>query len=235
MFMKKILFLIIILYSYHLNAQIVIREEDDSETLVIGDGDKISKSYAKVTNNIWKVDVLGVVYGKYGGTYERELLNFLSIQASVGMTYLNFADYYLSLFSFDQSVNIAPGKNLAVKDYRFNNVLNAKPGYFFSAMPKIYYRGDGFEGGYLGLGFNYSKWNYKESKRDIEYNAIDNNQIGGELAFGYQIINGKMALDVSTFFGVNKNSSNLFSGANNYHADYISFHYGVSIKLGRYF
>ncbi len=235
MFMKKILFSVFIICAFKLNAQIVITEEADTETLIISDGDKTSKGGRKVSDNIWKVDVIGPVYGKYGVSYERELLSFLAIQATVGMTYYNFSDYYLSLFSFNKSVPLAPGKNLYVGDYRKQNILNAKPGFYFNAMPKIYVRGDGFEGFYLGLGLNYNKWSYKKTKREVDYNAIDNKQLGGEFALGYQVINGKMAVDVSTSFGANRNSTSLSDQVQEYNAQYVTFYYGISLKLGRYF
>lgn len=236
MFMKKILFLLFITCAYHLNAQIVITEEAETETLVISDGDKASKSNRKkVSDNIWKVDVIGPVYGKYGASYERELLDFLAIQATIGMTYYNFSDYYLAFFSFNQIVPLAPDKSLAVGDYRRQNILNAKPGFYFNAMPKVYVRGDGFEGFYLGLGFNYNKWNYKKTNREVDYNAIDNKQLGGELALGYQVINGRMAVDVSTSFGANRNSTSLSDRVQEYNAQYVTFYYGISLKLGRYF
>lgn len=233
--MKKILFLIFLMSAFSSHAQIVISEKSDNEIIFIEDGDKTSRNHTRVTSNVWKIDVLGPVYGKYGVSYERELISFLAVQASVGMTYYNFSEFYMSLFSYEQSVNFAPGRNLRLKQYRFQNVLNAKPGFFFNAMPKVYVRGDGFEGFYLGLGFNYSKWNFKETERDVDYNAIDNNQVGGEFALGYQVINGKMALDFSTSFGVHRNSVNFFDSADRYRADYLSFYYGLSLKLGRYF
>lgn len=234
--MKKILFLLFVLSSFSLNAQIIIHDEKESETLIIGEGDLTTKTNSKVTKNIWKVDALGVLYGKYGATYERELFDFLSIQSSVGMTYINFAEYYLSMFSFDQKINLEGNKrSLGVRSFRRDNIFNAKPGYFFNISPKVYFKSDGFEGPYLGVDFNYSRYNYKEKKDFEDYNAINNNQLGGSLFWGYQAINKRMVLDFSLALGVNSNKSNLFLVDQKYNIQYISFYYGVSLKLGRYF
>jgi hypothetical protein len=234
--MKKILFLIFVLSSISLNAQIIIHDEKESETLIIGEGDLTTKTNSKVTKNIWKVDALGVLYGKYGATYERELFDFLSIQSSVGMTYINFAEFYLTIFSFSQEVELEGSKSsLGIGDFRRENIFNAKPGYFFNISPKVYFRADGFEGPYLGVDFTYNRYNYKEKKNFHDYNAINTNQLGGSLFWGYQAINKRMVLDFSLALGVTSNKTNLFLEDQKYNIQYLSFYYGVSLKLGRYF
>ncbi len=234
--MKNILFIIFALSTLtSVSAQIVITDQKDTETLEISEGDKATKSNKRVTKNNWKVDVLGVVFGKYGVTYERELFDFLSIESSVGMTYINFSEFYLSFFSFDKSVDITANKDVPIKELRSTNILNAKPGYFFNVRPKFYLEGFGFEGMYLSPGFNYSKYNYKKIEDRPNYNAINNTQIGGEFGLGYQWINGKSVVDFSTSFGLNSNNANMLYKDQEYNIQYLSFYYGISLKLGRYF
>lgn len=218
------------------HAQLVITEKDDEEKIVISDNNttSINKNF-KISKNNLKVDVLGAIFGKYGVSYERELFDFLSVESTIGLTYINFADYYLSLFMGDRSAPLGSSNNLQLRNYTSENILNAKPGYFIDITPKVFFRADGFEGVYLGLSFNYNHFNYKESNKIETYNAIDKKQIGGKVQIGGQVINGKMVLDLSTSFGIYNNHTNLFDklDQNKYNTQFLSFYYGIGLKLGR--
>jgi hypothetical protein len=114
-----------------------------------------------------KIGLLEITSGMYGLTYEKELNDFLGIQAGVGLTGRNFL-YGLGLTgaaekSQQKSSNFPEGVPYVSDQYdnyyKYDD-REARMGFYLLAEPKLYIHEYGFDGPYFGLNIQYRRYNY---------------------------------------------------------------------------
>ena len=189
------------------------------ETTVIFFGSEAaaSKSDSKYDANAVKLGIFEMIQGLYGFSYERELSDLFSIQAGLGLTGRNWTYGVLG------SDGLGPGsaeqssptftyeKDYIDEDYDFKS-RKAAPGFYIALQPKFYYADeDGMDGTYLGLNFQYRRYNYDafgtltndyaEFKSGNDIREFEKQTILA-LSWGYQNMNEKTVIDYHIAAGI---------------------------------
>jgi hypothetical protein len=138
----------------------------DSTTVIIFNTSetKAKKKKASGESNIIKISPLGLLSGTFPLTFERRITDFFSLQVSGGITSKN---YSRALFASNEDAKITysyPWSDENTEDvseslYKFS-YRKAKLGYMASVQPRIYFESEGLEGPFLGLSFDYYRYNF---------------------------------------------------------------------------
>lgn len=239
--MKGILFFILLILGYNVFGQ--VHSVDDNSIIIIRDDNAIivsdepgtSATMYKPIKDALKFDLAGMVYGKYGVYYEREIAPVFSVEAGVGITFFDVSELIFGQLP-DKSF-VVNANFLSLSDYRWINIFKSKPGYFLQLSPKFYLKNNGFDGLYLGVGGFYSQWNYKERFDEESYFAgSSQNRIGGSLLFGYQRFGAKTCLDITVgIIGYKNKAKALLEDGGEFEFSYGSFSNVFALKLGPVF
>jgi hypothetical protein len=139
----------------------------DSTTVIIFNTPetKAKKKKASGESNIIKISPLGLLSGTFPLTFERRITDFFSLQVSGGITSKNFSR---TLFASKDNAKITysyPWSDESTEDiseplYEFK-YRKATLGYMASVQPRVYFESDGLEGPFLGLSFDYYRYNFE--------------------------------------------------------------------------
>lgn len=170
--MKKLLFLIVLFcLSGTLAVKAQKKKHADSSTVIIftnSSSEHKKKKKATGESNIIKISPLGLASGTFPITYERRITDYFSMQGSAGITMRNYAR---GLFIHRKDGNDANIKytypwtdeymyDISEPLYGFD-FRKAKMGYMVSLQPRIYFESEGLDGGFLGLSFDYYRYNFQ--------------------------------------------------------------------------
>ena len=189
------------------------------ETTVIFFGSEAaaSKADSKYDANAVKLGIFEMIQGLYGFSYERELSDLFSIQAGLGLTGRNWtygvlgSDWFGSAAAEQSSPTFTNGNDERDEDYDYKS-RKAVPGFYIALQPKFYYADeDGMDGTYLGLNFQYRRYNYDaygtltndyaEFKSGNDIREFEKQTILA-LSWGYQNMNEKTVIDYHIAAGI---------------------------------
>jgi hypothetical protein len=220
--MKKFLFLVaLICLTGTLTVKAQKKKFADSSTVIIFTNNSEHKKKKKATgeSNIIKISPLGLVSGTFPITYERRITDYFSMQGSAGITMRNYAR---GLF-----INRKDGTDANIKyhypwadesqydvseplygfDYR-----KAKMGYMVNLQPRIYFASEGLDGGFLGLSFDYYRYNFEipGMVSTTPYSSTQTGDIKKEyenimdymVHFGTQVLYDRISLEYSLAVGM---------------------------------
>ncbi len=215
------------------------------EIIQFGDnaGGGRSKQGQPSSKYIVKVAPLAFVAGYFPVFLEREYLDWLSLQAGVGITFKSVINELLS--DFGSSIYEDSGSYI---DYSYRK---ATPGILLSFAPRLYFESDGFEGGYLSPEIRFNTQNTKAQKPNPS--SIDLMRLNGEydpesykhldlmIHYGQQTLYPKLTLDWSFGLGirsVNSKVQTVFQNNGNTwtssfeESSYNSFRVQLGLRLG---
>jgi hypothetical protein len=193
----------------------------------------------KYPKNAVKVGLFRPVYGEAPIYYDRELADFFSIQANVGLTFRNL--YY------DLERIFFGGGGSDEHLYTFYEHRKTGIGVCTGIEPRFFFAGDGFEGWFIGFPVQYAIHNYKANTFNLD-GTYSNETIKEKMKsiyfsinFGDQVHFDKVVLD--GYFGIGlwhrtetRLSGNEFNPVNDLvDSKRIKLYYTVGLSLGGLF
>jgi hypothetical protein len=131
-------------------------------TVIIISNDANTSSYNKPKRkhpkNAIKVGLFRPIYGEATLYYDRELADFFSLQANVGLTFRN-------LYYDMHSIFRGSSKYGSFDDYTHRK---AGLGVCAGIEPRFFFANDGFEGWYISFPLGYAVHNYKANKINLD-------------------------------------------------------------------
>lgn len=162
----------------------------------------------KYAGNIVKVAPLAFMYGYFPLFYEREITNWLGIQAAAGVTFRPFlADTELFKEFYVNAFDCECG------NYRDYSYRDAKLGFLMGVSPRLYIKSEGLEGTYFAPEVRWYSWRTKAQKPAPDYN-LTNARLSGiydeeKIHFtdvmvhcGWQTLYPRLSLDWSVGVGL---------------------------------
>lgn len=232
-------------------AQKKKQAKDSTVVITFSETSTTSKKKKKASGdaNIVKIAPLGFISGSFPLLYERKIADFLTIEAGAGLTHRN---YMRGVFRNKDGVNLDESydnTDIAEGSYKFDN-RKAVMGYMFRVMPKIYFESEAPEGSYLGLQYNYGRYNFEIPRLDANEKYTGQNQSEYEnisdlmVYFGRQVVNDRITVDFSTGLGIRNvkgvkytashdSNGNLVDGLTPYKQTV--FNYGMGLTIGYHF
>ncbi len=209
--------------------------------------------------NIIKIAPLGFITGVIPFYYEREFSDYLSVQGGVGFTTRNYGREVTQSDNnkLDFYNNTLNTQDIAPAYYKFDN-RTPELGFMFSLQPRVYFNSDGLDGGFFGISYNSSRFNFSSnvvngyngttasfgSDKHKEYENIQDIFV----VFGHQALYDKLTLEYTAEAGFrNVNGSKyvaypISSGGGNYTIqdgtkDYSTsnLYFNVGLKVGFHF
>ena len=199
-------------------------KQRDSSIIIFSESPRPTKSSKKYTagdNNVIKIAPLGFLKGCLPVYYERRIADFFTIQAGVGVTTRN----YIRGLVYDALDNDNTDKSniqyswntsntsdiYGGEDDLFNyNYRKAKPGYFVSLQPRLYFESEAPEGSFLALSFDHYQYNSQsQALAGNDYNVRGNKTIDEYekmndlmVVFGSQVLYDRISLEYTSGIGV---------------------------------
>jgi hypothetical protein len=232
--MKKFLFLVaIICLSGTLTVKAQKKKLADSSTVIIFTNNSVHKKKKKAAgeSNIIKISPLGLASGTFPITYERKITDFFSMQGSAGITMRNYAR---GLFIHKKDGIEENGikyhypwadenaYDISEPIYGFD-FRKAKMGYMASLQPRIYFGSEGLDGGFLGLSFDYYRYNFQipgmvstgpySSTQTGDIKKEYENIMDYMVHFGTQVLYDRMSLEYSLAVGMRNVSGSKYVAA----------------------
>jgi hypothetical protein len=217
----------LMLFSTAVFSQEVVTFESGTSSASTGKK-KSRKSAQSSEKNIVKINPLGFLIGRTHVSFERELTETFSIQASVGVTSKR---YLLDILDtrgdddnepssrFNKGVTYSPNV-IDPENIDFADVTKRKYslGYSFALEPRVYLSSEGLSGGYFGLSGGYRTFNYTQSASDISRvsgsTLSPNKSFKGKstetdllVRYGSQILNDKISIDWNVSIGLRTTKS----------------------------
>ncbi len=208
-------------------------------------------------NNVIKVAPLGFLSGTFPLLYERRISDFFTIQAGGGLTNKNYVRALWLKASDEFSDSKYSWNNGSYSDeadelYNFNS-RTAQMGYMYTIEPRIYFESEAPEGSFLGLAYNYTRYNFqiptlsKTGSYEYEHNGSPvkeyENITDYLVHFGGQQLFDRISLEYSTAVGLRKISGSKYvayddgiklkDGLNTYNDKKITF--AIGFKVGYHF
>jgi hypothetical protein len=253
--MKKKLLLMLTLSLVFQVAISQTRKKVDSSTVIIFNegGTQTSKKKRSSESNIIKIAPLGFLSGTFPLLYERRFTDFFSIQVAGGLTARNYvrnailketAIEYKYPWNDSYTDQAAPAYDMEHH--------KAKMGFMASVQPRIYFASEGLDGSFLGLSFDYYRYNFEiprltgsggsythNGSPQSEYENIKDFMVH----FGYQTLYDNISLEYTTAIGLRSttgskyaagyNGSQLIEGFATYKQSALNFNIGI--KVGYHF
>ncbi|GAA4318566.1 hypothetical protein [Flaviaesturariibacter amylovorans] len=232
------------------------REARDSSVTIIFSEEKTTRKKKKVSGdaNIIKIAPLGFITGQFPLLYERRLTDFLTVQVGGGLTNRNYMRGLMIRARDEDASSI-------IKEYPWSNTNDfdmdqteqlysfeyrkPKMGYMYRVEPRIYFENEAPEGNYIGLQYNYARYNFSipayvngEHSGDLrdEYENITDFMVH----FGNQWVHDRITIESSSAIGLRKvkgskyvNNGNGSEGFATY--DKSSINFGVTFTIGYHF
>ena len=264
--MKKIILMLLMTIPVFAFAQsnskdTVIRIELDHSKY-----DKHNKK-ASTEKNIIKFSPLGFLTGAFPIYYERVVNDFFSVQTGLGFTSRNYMRSIIQQASENNNINFdypwdpnAPITDQTEESYYFQ-YRSAAPGFMFTIQPRLYFESDAPDGAYLGVSYDFYRYNFKTPKMRYDSFSQSYNQRGGMLlnehenisdlmaTFGYHYVYDHLSVDYSigtgirnvrgvkyhfaTGYDINSNPITPIEGFSTYKQT--TFNFNLGIKVGYHF
>jgi len=225
------------------------------------------KKKASTEQNIIKFSPIGFLTGAFPIYYERVVNDFFTVQTGVGFTNRNYLRSIIQQasendgikFNYPWDVN-APITDLTEDSYFFE-YRSAAPGYMFTIQPRLYFESDAPDGAYLGISYDFYRYNFNTPQMRYDSNySFNYTQRGGKLlkehenisdlmaTFGYHDVYDHLSIDYSIGMGIrNVRGVKYFYAIEDYgnpqitpiegFADYkqTTFNFNLGIKVGYHF
>jgi hypothetical protein len=251
---KKLLFILIMSFAFHVTFSQTRKKVDSSTVIIFNEGGtQTSKKKRSSESNIIKIAPLGFLSGTFPLLYERRFTDFFSIQVAGGLTARN---YVRNAFQKETEIEYKYPWNDTYTDQSApaHDMENrkAKMGFMGSIQPRIYFASEGLDGSFLGLSFDYYRYNFEipgltgsggsytqNGSPKSEYENIKDFMVH----FGYQTLYDNISLEYTTAIGLRNtmgskyaagyNGSQLIEGFATYKQSAINFNIGI--KVGYHF
>jgi hypothetical protein len=228
--------------------------------------DKHNKK-ASTEKNIIKFSPLGFLTGSFPIYYERVVNDFFTVQTGLGFTSRNYIRSIIQQASENNNIKYnypwdpsSPITDLTEDSYYFQ-YRTATPGFILSIQPRLYFESDAPDGAYLGISYDFLRYNFKTTgMRDDPFNIGSTTQVGGPVkkehenisdlmaTFGYHDVYDHLSIDYSVGMGIrNVRGIKYYYGIENFgtppitpiegFADYkqTTFNFNLGIKVGYHF
>lgn len=210
--MKTILLLFFTMTSSFLFGQ---------KTKIVEFGNNKNEDY-EYKRNVIKTSPTTFIFGKQPIEFERELTNFLSLQAGVGVTFYTaisnlsgsiFSDFWSDVFD---NCNTGQWQEDYCDDLSDRSIRNGKLGLMFSISPRLWFGSDGIDGSYVAPVLRYS--NFKNQVQRIqegipteirlldEFDDESTRNIDLVVHYGYQILNEVVTWEYFGGLGLRNNT-----------------------------
>jgi hypothetical protein len=177
--------------------------------------------------NIIKINPLGFLIGKTHVSFERELSQTFSVQASLGLTSKRYIQDIIDDRDENDNPNARFNKGVTYspnivdpQNIRFAEVSKKKYsiGPSVAVEPRVYLASEGLSGGYFGLSLGYRTFNYSQLSSDISgvsgSSLSLNSSFKGKdtetevlIRYGSQILNDKISIDWNASIGIRNSKS----------------------------
>ena len=156
------------LSTYHALAQ-KKKPEKDVEIINFGDSESTSKNNRVYHGLILKTSPVSFIFGRQPIELEKEIQDFMSLQAGVGVTFEPLWTGYEDLVNeindevdgYYESDQWAYDEPDVYSDY---SIRKGKPGFLVSLSPRLFFESDGYEGMYIAPVLRYSVQKYEVQK-----------------------------------------------------------------------
>lgn len=143
---------------------------------------RVSKKHSSTELNIIKISPLSFLFGVVPFYYEREIKDFFSVQAGIGLTTRNYLKEWANNLEFNKNQSSVEYWNSPNSTYSSDNSGNefgnrkASIGYYFQLQPRIYFESDGLEGSFIAFSFENTRYNFSSRKvitgqPDVKYSS----------------------------------------------------------------
>ena len=133
-------------------------QDDDVEVITFGNDEKTDKDY-KYKDMIIKTSPTAFIFGKMPFEIEKEVTDFLSVQAGLGLTFSSVTDAWgealAELDNYDYCTSTQWDNDYCDNPYD-NSYRNGKTGFMASLSARLFWDQDGFDGGYIAPVVRYS-------------------------------------------------------------------------------
>lgn len=237
------------------------KRNDSSVVVIFNDSKPRPKKKSFGDENIIKIAPLGIINGTFPIFYERKLTNFLSIQVGGGLTSKNLVRS-LVLKDGNSSLKFTyptlGGSNSYYDEverlFEFDK-RSAGIGYCFSVQPRFYLEDDAPDGSYLGISYEYYRYNFSipgvsqgATFGELNYNGPTQNEYENisdyMVQFGRQNVYDRLTLDWATGIGI-RNAKGIkyvatSAGPNPVESGFATFtqtafNYQINLRLGYHF
>lgn len=167
-FRTIILLLVTCLLTYNAQAQ-KKKPNKDVEVINFGDSESTSKENKVYHGLILKTSPVSFIFGRQPIELEKELKDYMSLQAGVGVTFEPLWAGYEDLVNEinDEVDGYYESDQWAIDEpdvYSDYSIRKGKPGFLVSLSPRLFFESDGFEGMYIAPVLRYSAQNYEVQK-----------------------------------------------------------------------
>lgn len=216
----KYTYILLLLLSYN----IVFSQEknsSDTEIIIFDDEEKEemeSDENPYIGSIVFKTNPFSAFFGMQYLEVEKPLLDFLSIEAGVGLTFHNYISSLVTVEEYyDVVTNTCQSNNWPKnRDYcdNYNNYTYRSTDLGFTGMAaiKLYFGNDAPDGNYLSFNIQYFNKNYQVQQIDENYNAekrvvnlFDDeivNNIEYSIRAGWQTLHEPLVSDVFLGIGI---------------------------------
>lgn len=253
-----------VVFHFMADAQSRKTAKDSSTVIIFNQYSTASTSlrnkHRSSENNVVKIAPLGFITGTFPLAYEKKLTDFMSVQVGGGLTYKNYVRGVFKREGESDDIRMEyPWGNDSYSDIAGSlhnyDFRKAKMGYMFNVQPRFYYNSDALDGYFIGLSYDYYRYNF-ESRGVIATSGGGYEHQGGMKSehenitdymvhLGQQIVNERLTLEYSTGIGIRKVKGVKYAAAyNDYggglregYATYTEsiLNLGISFKLGYHF
>jgi hypothetical protein len=265
--MKKIILMLLMIIPVFGFAQ---SNSKDTVIRIQLDHSKYDKHKKKASSekNIIKFSPLGFLTGAFPIYYERVVNDFFTVQTGLGLTNRNYVRSIVQQASDNSNLNINyPWDVNSGITYRteapfFFEYRSVAPGFMFSIQPRLYFESDAPDGAYLGVSYDFYRYNFKtpQMRYDSIY-SLNYTQRGGTLlkehenisdlmaTFGYHDVYDHLSVDYSIGMGIrnvngmkyyfgtkyDSNSNQIEAGKGFTTYKQTTFNFNLGIKVGYHF
>ena len=242
-------------------------KQRDSSIIIFSEtprpGKKGSKKYVPEDNNVIKIAPLGFLKGCLPVYYEKKLSDLFTLQAGVGVTTRNYVRglVYNALdndntdkSSADYTWNTtSSGELYGADDELYNfDYRKAKPGYFISLQPRLYFENEAPEGTFIALSIDHYDYRFqsqmlkgdgtsaRSDKTIKEYEKMNDLMV----IFGWQVLYDRLSLEYTNGIGVRNIKGQKYATAYDGYGKYVdgmadykktTINLEFSIKVGFHF
>lgn len=264
--MKKIILMLLLSIPVFAFAQ---SNSKDTVIRIQLDDSKYNKRNKKSSTekNIIKFSPLGFLTGAFPVYYERVVNDFFTVQTGLGLTNRNYIRSIIQQASENNNINYLypwdpsdPIIDITEPSFEFK-LRTPAPGFMFTIQPRLYFESDAPDGAYLGVSYDFYRYNFKTSgMREYPLNSGSITQVGGPqkkehenisdlmATFGYHDVYDHLSVDYSIGMGIrNVRGIKYFYAIEDYgyppitqfdgFADYkqTTFNFNLGIKVGYHF
>ncbi len=193
----------------------------DVEVIDFGDDEDSKKDDKTYKSIIIKTSPISFIFGRQPFEIEKEITDYLSLQAGLGLTFLPIINYQNIIGEEieglgDYSCESTQWANDECDYYADYTIRKGSVGYMASFSPRLFFGSDGFDGGYIAPMVRFSQRKFEVQKvlegtpslerAPNEYQPEKVKSIDFGVQYGYQTIYPKLTFE--WFAGVGARISN---------------------------